>query len=168
MQHLKEFFLKLISMFQLPFVCKTLCKVCSGDNTEQNTPLCNRDSVSLLPFLLLLVVYCTISSSELQRAVYSIKLFQDNHLLLLILNPFRCSVVGNMHLQCLVHGHLWVQIQPTRSLPQQVLHKDFEVLVCKMPQVLKELLCQREVLCHLEVLHLIKLSLFIWINEATS
>jgi hypothetical protein len=93
---------------------------------------------------------------------------QDNHLLLPTLNPFRCRVVGNMHLRCLVHGHLRVRIRPTRSLPQQVLHKDFEVLVHKMPQMLKELLCQREVLRHLEVLRLIKLIPYIRINEATS
>jgi hypothetical protein len=56
----------------------------------------------------------------------------------------------------------------TRSLPQQVLHKDFEVTVRKMPQVLKEFSCQREVLRHLEVLRLIKLIPYIQINEATS
>ena len=164
----RDILLKLTSMLQLPFVREKLCKVRSRNNIEQNTPRRNRDSMSLLPFLPVLVVHYAISSSKLQQAVQSIKFLQDNHLLFLTLNPIRCRVVGNMHLRCLVHNHLWIRQQPTRSLLQQVLHKDFEVLVRKMPQVLKELLYQREVLRHPKVLHLIKPNPYMRINEATT
>jgi hypothetical protein len=53
-------------------------------------------------------------------------------------------------------------------LPQEVLHEDFEVLICKMPEMLKEFPCQGEILRHLEVLRMIKPNPCIRINEATS
>jgi hypothetical protein len=49
-----------------------------------------------------------------------------------------------------------------------VLHKDFEVLINKMPKVFKELLCQGEILCYLEILCLIKPCHCVQINEGTS
>jgi hypothetical protein len=49
-----------------------------------------------------------------------------------------------------------------------VLHEDVEVLINEMPKVLKEISYQGEVLCHLEVLGLIKPCHFVWINKATS
>jgi hypothetical protein len=49
-----------------------------------------------------------------------------------------------------------------------MLHKDFEVLISKMPKVLKELWCQGEVLCHLEVLCLIEPCYSVRNNEGTN
>jgi hypothetical protein len=168
MQYLKEFLLELARTFQLPFVREALRNVCCRDNTKQNTPRCYRDSVSFFPFPLLLVIHYAISLRELESAIQSIKFLQDNHLLLLALNPFCGRVVGRMHLRFLVHGHLWVRIRPTRSLPQQMLHEDFEVLIRKMPEVLKKFPCQGEIFCHLKILRLIKPYSCIRINEATA
>ena len=56
----------------------------------------NWDNVSFLPFSLLLVAHSAINLRELERAIQSIKLLQDNHLLLLMLNPFHYRIMGIM------------------------------------------------------------------------
>jgi hypothetical protein len=99
---------------------------------------------------------------EVQSTVEFIHLLHDNHPLLPAVNLFRRKVMGRMSCAWSTLG------TSTSNQESSSANVDFEVLINKMPKVLKELPCQGEVLFHLKVLCLIKPCQCVQINEGTS